>query len=96
MTDNDAGWDWFDAAANPPDEETLKSDMGLALAFAKCFRGKDGGQVLKYLRSLTMERALGPNASDSFLRHVEGQRQLVSHIFALVERGRGGDNQNTK
>ncbi|MBL6932916.1 MAG: hypothetical protein ISR45_08215 [Rhodospirillales bacterium] len=63
--------------------------MELALCFARCFRSADGELVLQHLRAMSTERILGPGASDALLRHVEGQRQLVSHIYALIERGRG-------
>ena len=56
--------------------------------FARCFRGGDGARVLAHLRALTLDRALGPNATDAQLRHLEGQRALVSTILALVARGR--------
>ena len=89
MTGHETGWAWFDEASASSDGELLKPDMELAVAFAKCFLERAGEQVLEYLRSLTLKRALGPNAADAFLRHIEGQRQLVAHIIALVERGRG-------
>jgi len=83
-----AGWDWFEEAAPtfPGDSENHE----LALAAARCFRGRDGERILAYLRAMTLDRALGPGAPDTLLRHVEGQRQLVAHITALVERGRDG------
>lgn len=85
----DGGWDWFEAAGAPP-PETPESERQLALAFARCFQGRDGEQALSYLRRTTLERALGPGASDTMLRHLEGQRQLVTHITALIQRGRNG------
>ncbi len=57
---------------------------------ARCFRGADGRQLLKYLRDMTLERTLGPGADDATLRHLEGQRQLVQHLTALIDRGRLG------
>lgn len=83
------GWDWFDSA-DVSDPETPEGDRELALAFARCFQGRDGDRVLAYLRGTTLERALGPGAPDTLLRHLEGQRQLVAHISALVRRGRDG------
>ncbi len=59
-------------------------------AFARCFSGRDGRIVLAYLRSVTVERALGPDAEAAALRHLEGQRQLVGRMTALAARGRGG------
>jgi hypothetical protein len=39
---------------------------------------------------MTLERALGPDASDAALRQLEGQRRLVLTMRALVNRGRDG------
>ena len=44
-------------------------------------------RVLGFLKAMTLERAVGPEASDAALRHLEGQRQLVTTILALVARG---------
>ncbi len=84
------GWSWFEGTELPASEETLEVERGLILAAARCFRGADGEKVLAYLRAITLERALGPGASDNLLRHLEGQRQLVAHIILLVQRGRDG------
>lgn len=62
----------------------------LASIAARCFRGSDGRRLLAYLRTITLERTLGPGADDAHLRHLEGQRQLVRHIQTLIERGRNG------
>lgn len=59
-----------------------------APAFARCFAGPDGARVLGVLRAMTVERTLGPDASDAALRHLEGQRALVAAILALAARGR--------
>lgn len=84
------GWDWFETGTPPVAPDALEADRALALAAARCFRGRDGERVLAYLRAMTLERALGPGAPDPLLRHLEGQRQLVAHLQALVERGRSG------
>lgn len=85
MPGNKSGWAWFgDSGKTVPED-----DRGLALSFAHCFRGHDGERVLKHLRAMTVEQSLGPAASDAMLRHLEGQRQLVTHIQGLIERGRG-------
>lgn len=86
----DPGWGWFDTNNPPLPAENLEDDKALALAAARCFRGADGDRVLAYLRAITLERALGPGAPDTLLRHLEGQRQLVAHITMLVTRGRDG------
>lgn len=70
-----------------PDPETRKR---VETAFARYFAGPDGGMVLGYLRALTVERVLGPQASDAALRQLEGQRQLLHSIEALIDRGASG------
>jgi len=87
------GWAWLSAAptaaGGPADREEL------AAAFARCFTGTDGARVLQHLRAVTTERSLGPDAPDTALRHLEGQRQLVQAIHALVARGRAGPPLNS-
>jgi hypothetical protein len=84
------GWDWFETGTNLAADGPPDTGPDLALAAARCFRGADGEKVLGYLRALTLDRALGPNASDALLRHIEGQRQLVAHLALLIQRGRDG------
>ena len=62
----------------------------IAACFARCFGTGNGARVLAHLRGLTLDRALGPNATDAQLRHLEGQRALLCIILALVARGRSG------
>jgi len=62
----------------------------LGRAFARVFAGADGARVLAHLRAITVERRLGPEASEALLRHVEGQRHIVAHVESLVARGRAG------
>lgn len=87
---HDAGWAWFQPPHATTDDPTLPhdADTEIARAFARTFAGPDGERAMAYLRAITMERALGPQAPDATLRHLEGQRQLVVHILGLTERGR--------
>lgn len=64
--------------------------QALAVSAARCFAGADGDRLLAYLRTITTGRALGPAVPDAQLRHLEGQRYLVQHLGALIERGRNG------
>lgn len=89
MSDLDLGWAWFETNSSSSDHEQSPLDHDLAHVFARCFRGEEGVKVLRYLKSTTHSRILGPSASDALLRHMEGQRQLVAHIISLVEHGRG-------
>ena len=56
--------------------------------FARTFGTPDGRAVLSHLRKITIERVLGPNATDAELRTLEGQRALVHQIEQLSERGK--------
>lgn len=79
-----AGWAWFDAPAGPdnaPDE--------IRRSAAACLGGPHGRVLLRHLQQLFADRRLSPAASDAELRHVEGQRSVVSHLLQLAERGCG-------
>jgi len=56
--------------------------------FARTFSSNDGRAVLAHLRKITIERVLGPNATDAELRGIEAQRALVHQIEQLSERGK--------
>jgi len=59
----------------------------IEINFARCFGTAAGTQVLNHLRKITVERALGANATDAELRFLEGQRALVHTIINLAKRG---------
>lgn len=59
-------------------------------SFARAFCTADGARVLTHLRNITIERFLGPNATDSELRSLEAGRALVHQIENLIERGKNG------
>lgn len=88
MSDPELGWAWFETNAPSVEHEQPPHDSELAHVYARCFRGDDGAKVLNHLKSITYSRILGPAAPDALLRHMEGQRQLVSHIISLAEHGR--------
>ncbi len=56
--------------------------------FTRAFSTSAGVAVLAHLRRITIERVLGPNASDSELRGLEAQRALVHLIENMIERGK--------
>ena len=60
----------------------------ILVRFAKCFSTTDGKKVLDYLMKMTIDRYLGPDATNEELRHLEGQRQLVFHILSLIKKGK--------
>jgi hypothetical protein len=78
------GWDWFeerDQALPDPAETTL------CRAFARCFAGPDGQQVLDHLTRLILNRRLGPGASNAELWYLEGQRGAIAYVVGMIERG---------
>jgi len=60
----------------------------IELNFARCFGTSAGVAVLKHLRHMTIERVLGPDATDAQLRGLEAQRALVHQIENMTERGK--------
>ena len=56
--------------------------------FVRTFSTPSGKIVLEHLRKITVERTLGPNASDAELRWVEAQRALVHQIEKLSMGGK--------
>lgn len=88
----DSGWPWLadgDSAGGGASTGTGEGEQSLAIAFARCFATPEGRRVLQQLRAWTLERAVGPAASDAQLRHLEGQRQLVAQVLMLIREGAG-------
>ena len=56
--------------------------------YARGFSTAAGAAVLQHLRKMTIERVLGPNATDAELRSLESQRALVHLIENMISRGR--------
>ena len=69
--------------AKPPMAEAREE----ARAAYRVFAGEDGQVVLNHLRTTTIERSLGPNATDAELRDLEGQRRLFKRIENLIKTG---------
>jgi len=55
-------------------------DVQISQNFAQIFESPTGKEVLRYLRSITIEMVNGPNVTTEELRHLEGQRYLVGLI----------------
>jgi hypothetical protein len=51
------------------------------------FASGAGPRFLEYLEGITVRRVLGPEASDSHLRHLEGARWLVGVIRQRMKAG---------
>ncbi len=48
------------------------------------FKTPNGLEVLKYLKSVTIEAVSGANISDAELRHLEGQRYIIALIVKRI------------
>lgn len=57
------------------------------------FTSQPGKSVLRHLRDITIERFLGPNATESELRALEGQRALVHQIESAICRGQSNQGK---
>ena len=56
--------------------------------FVRTFGTPSGREALEHLRKITIERNLGPNATDGELRWTEAQRALVRQIEHLSSGGK--------
>ena len=65
-----------------PDTSQM-TEQEIRQTFAKCFSSREGRIVLSFLQRITLERYLGPECSNEQLRHLEGQRHIVSYIKSL-------------
>lgn len=74
-------WPWPGETPAPAPTASLEK------ACARLFASPDGQLLLSHLRRQTQAVALGPEASDARLRHLEGQRALVLSLEALARRG---------
>tara|TARA_E500000178_G_scaffold329679_1_gene360834 strand:+ start:3916 stop:4173 length:258 start_codon:yes stop_codon:yes gene_type:complete len=64
-----------------------EDDETISLNVKALFQTPTGTEVLKYLRSITIEAVTGAGASDAELRHLEGQRFLVGLIERRIRHG---------
>jgi hypothetical protein len=61
------------------------ADKHISQNIAEIFSTPTGKEVLRYLRSITIEMVSGPNISTDELRHLEGQRYLVGLIERRID-----------
>tara|TARA_B100000085_G_C18241883_1_gene390272 strand:- start:134 stop:373 length:240 start_codon:yes stop_codon:yes gene_type:complete len=63
------------------------SDEIISKNVLSLFNTPNGIEVLKYLKSVTIEAVSGSNISDAELRHLEGQRYIVALIVKRINHG---------
>ena len=61
------------------------ADRQISQNIAEVFSSPAGKEVLRYLRSITIEMVRGPNITTEELRHLEGQRYLVGLIERRID-----------
>ena len=74
-------------------QRSQSEDQRISKNIDSIFKTPTGKEVLKYLRSITIESVQGPNASDAELRHLEGQRYLVGLIERRINHGQKVEQQ---
>jgi len=62
-------------------------DSQISQNVAQIFESPTGKEVLRYLRSITIEMVNGPNVTTEELRHIEGQRYIVGLIEQRISHG---------
>lgn len=74
-----------DGIARTPDKEAELNKL-----FAGIFGSEGGREVMRYLRSITIESVAGPHITPNELMHREGMRYLVGIMEQRIAGGRNG------
>ena len=73
-------------------QRTKENDLIISKNVAQIFESPTGKEVLKYLRSITIETAHGPNVQANELFHAAGQ----AYIVAILEQRIAHAHRSTK
>lgn len=65
-------------------QRTKEVDEQISQNIAHLFSSDTGKEVLRYLRTITIEIVHGANVSTEELRHIEGQRYVVGLIETRI------------
>lgn len=68
-------------------QRKVELDSQISQNIAQIFESPTGREVLRYLRSITIEMVNGPNVTTEELRHLEGQRYIVGLIERRIGHG---------
>ena len=66
-------------------QRSQELDQRISLNIATLFASETGKEVLRYLRSITIESVHGAAVTDAELRHMEGQRYIVGIIESRIK-----------
>lgn len=70
-----------------------EQDIQISQNIAQIFESPTGKEVLRYLRSITIEMVNGPNVTTEELRHLEGQRYIVGLIEQRISHAHRSKNK---
>jgi hypothetical protein len=74
-------------------QRSKQVDTQISQNVAEIFNTPTGKEVLRYLRSITIEMVNGPNVTTEELRHLEGQRYIVGLIEQRIAHAHRSKNQ---
>ena len=74
-------------------QRTSEKDAEVSHNIAQIFQSPTGKEVLRYLRSITIELVNGPNVTTEELRHLEGQRYVVGLIEQRIAHSHRSKNK---
>jgi hypothetical protein len=74
-------------------QRTSEKDSEVSHNIAQIFESPVGKEVLRYLRSITIEMVNGPNVTTEELRHLEGQRYIVGLIEQRIAHSHRSKNK---
>jgi len=78
--------DWTEFAQRDINQQKTELDDWVKLT-ARLFSSADGQRWLAQVRQDKFGRSLSPAIPEAELRHLEGQRQMIRDIDALVAKG---------
>ena len=68
-------------------------DKQISQNVAEVLSSPTGKEVLRYLRSITIEMVNGPNVTTEELRHIEGQRYIVGLLEQRIAHAHRSKNK---
>ena len=74
-------------------QRSSDKDVQISQNIAQIFESPTGKEVLRYLRSVTIEMVNGPNVTTEELRHIEGQRYIVGLIEQRIAHSHRSKNK---
>jgi hypothetical protein len=77
-------------------QRNREDDVRISQNIAAVFTTPTGKEILRYLRSITIEMVNGPNVTTEELRHIEGQRYIVGILEQRIAHAhRSKNDRNT-